>query len=60
MVDRSRVDTRSKMEPEACLEFSQFTDEQWSLISDHFPVPRHDPRGGRPRADARQCLDGIL
>jgi transposase len=48
------------MEPEACLASAQLTDEQWSLISDLFPVSKPDPRGGRPPADARQCLEGIL
>lgn len=38
----------------------QLTDEQWLLISDVFPVPVPDPRGGRPRTDARRCLEGIL
>jgi len=38
----------------------QLTDEQWLLISDLFPVPAPDPRGGRPRADVRQCLESIL
>jgi transposase len=38
----------------------QLSDEQWQLISDLFPVPKPDPRGGRPRAASRQCLEGIL
>jgi transposase len=38
----------------------QLTDEQWLLIADIFPVPVPDPRGGRPRIDARRCLEGIL
>jgi transposase len=60
MSDRSRVSAGSKMEPEVCSANPQLTDEQWSLISDLFPVPRPNPRGGRPRADSRQCLEGIL
>jgi transposase len=48
------------MEPEVRSTSPQLTDEQWSLISDLFPVPKPDPRGGRPRADSRQCLEGIL
>ena len=60
MADRSRGSAGSKMDPEACLAYSQLTDEQWSLISDLFPVPQPDPRGGRPPANARQCLEGIL
>lgn len=60
MTDRSRVSAGSKMEPEVRLTCPQLTDEQWSLISDLFPVPKVDPRGGRPRVDSRQCLEGIL
>ena len=60
MTDRSRVSAGSKMEPEVRLTSPQLTDEQWSLISDLFPVPPVDPRGGRPRVDSRQCLEGIL
>ena len=60
MTDRSRVSAGSKMEPEVRSANPQLTDEQWSLISDLFPVPKPDPRGGRPRVDSRQCLEGIL
>jgi transposase len=60
MPNRSRSDAGSRMEPNACPVPPQLTDEQWSLISDLFPVPTPDPRGGRPRADVRQCLEGIL
>ena len=60
MTDRSRVSAGSKMEPEVRLANPQLSDEQWSLISDLFPVPARDPRGGRPRIDSRQCLEGIL
>jgi transposase len=38
----------------------QLTDDEWQLISDVFPVPTPDPRGGRPRTDPRRCLEGIL
>jgi transposase len=38
----------------------QLSDEQWSLISDLLADPPPDPRGGRPRAEARRCLEGIL
>jgi len=48
------------MEPGSNLPQSQLTDEQWLLISDLFPGPTPDPRGGRPRASVRQCLEGIL
>ena len=60
MTDRSRVDAGSRMEPEAGSANPQLSDEQWSLISDLFPVPKPDPRGGRPRLNARHCLEGIL
>jgi transposase len=48
------------MEADSNLPPPQLTDEQWLLISDCFPVPAPDPRGGRPRANARRCLEGIL
>lgn len=60
MPNRSRFDAGSRMEPNACTVRPQLTDEQWRLISDLFPDPQPDPRGGRPRADARHCLEGIL
>jgi transposase len=60
MTDRSRVSAGSTMEPEVGLASSQLTDEQWLLISDLFPAPQPDPRGGRPRVDSRHCLEGIL
>jgi transposase len=60
MADRSRDTAGSKMEPGTSLVTPQLSDEQWSLISDLFPAPQPDARGGRPRADARQCLEGIL
>ena len=60
MTDRSRVSAGSKMEPEVRSASPQLSDEQWSLISDLFPIPQPDARGGRPRVDSRQCLEGIL
>ena len=60
MTDRSRVCAGSKMEPDVRLARAELSDEQWALISDLFPVPPVDPRGGRPRADVRRCLEGIL
>jgi len=47
-------------EPVACPVPPQLTDEQWLLICDLFPIPKPDPRGGRPRVESRQCLEGIL
>jgi transposase len=38
----------------------QLSDEKWLLICDLFPVPKPDPRGGRPRVDSRRCLEGVL
>src|SRR3954447_14245784 len=36
------------------------TDEHWGRIAPRLPRPRRSPRGGRPRADDRECLEGIL
>ncbi len=38
----------------------ELTDEQWELIRPHLPAAPPRPRGGRPRADDRACLEGIL
>ena len=35
------------------------TDSQWNLIKDLFENPEPSPKGGRPRVDARQCLEGV-
>jgi transposase len=48
------------MEPDSNIVQPQLTDEQWLLISEFFPVQVPDPRGGRPRTDARRRLEGIL
>lgn len=47
--------TGAKMEPEL-----QLTDDQWNLISDFFADPGPNPKGGRPTASARDCLEGVL
>ena len=60
MPERSDGPVGSRMESELSISRPQLTDEQWLLISDVFPVPVPDPRGGRPRTDARRCLEGIL
>jgi transposase len=57
---RSRNDAGSRMEPDAVTPRPQLTDEQWALIADLFPAPKPNPLGGRPRAAARDCLEGIL
>src|SRR3954451_1605167 len=36
------------------------TDEQWSRIEPWLPEYEPSPQGGRPRADDRECLEGIL
>ena len=36
------------------------TDDQWERIARHFPAHPPSPRGGRPRASDRECLEGIL
>ena len=60
MASRSRDSAGSRMEPEQVGFRPQLDDEQWALIADLFVNPPPDPRGGRPRADARRCLEGIL
>jgi len=36
------------------------TDEQWRRIAPHLPAHPPSPKGGRPRADDRECLEGVL
>jgi transposase len=36
------------------------TDEQWDLVAEHLPHPPVRDHGGRPRADYRDVLNGIL
>jgi transposase len=36
------------------------TDEQWERMAPYFPEHTPSPKGGRPRADDRDCLEGIL
>jgi transposase len=36
------------------------TDEQWRRIAAHLPEHPPSPKGGRPRADDRECLEGLL
>src|SRR6185503_19113778 len=35
------------------------TDEQWERIAPHLPEHPPSPKGGRPRTDDRECLEGI-
>ena len=59
MTARSRVAVEtpagSMMEPNF-----ELSDEQWNLIKPFFPEPPRDPRGGRPPAHSRACVEGIL
>jgi transposase len=36
------------------------TDQHWQRITPHLPEHPPSPKGGRPRADDRECLEGIL
>jgi len=36
------------------------TDEQWQRLAPHLPEHPPSPKGGRPRADDRACLEGVL
>ena len=36
------------------------TDKHWQRIAPHLPEHPASPKGGRPRADDRECLEGIL
>jgi transposase len=36
------------------------TDKHWQRIAPHLPEHLPSPKGGRPRADDRECLEGIL
>jgi transposase len=38
----------------------QLTDAQWERIAPLLPVHPPSPKGGRPRANDRECLEGIL
>lgn len=40
---------------------SDLKDAQWALIKELLPKPKHDgPKGGRPPADFRKVMNGIL
>ena len=38
----------------------RLSDAQWARIAPHLPRRQRNPRGGRPPADPRKCLEGIL
>ena len=37
-----------------------FSEAQWDKIREHLPPRPRRPKGGRPPADDRRCLEGIL
>ena len=47
------LESRTKLE-------KQLTDEQWFLMANLFPTQPPSAKGGRPRADTRDCVEGIL
>lgn len=52
---RAKARAGSRMEPEL-----ELTDEQWSLISDLFPLRPPSAKGGRPQVEPRCCVEGVL
>jgi transposase len=36
------------------------TDADWARIAPHLPPRPRSPKGGRPPADDRECLEGLL
>ena len=36
------------------------SDDLWARVEPHLPVRASQPKGGRPWADDRMCLEGIL
>ena len=36
------------------------TDDHWKRLAPRFPKHPPSPKGGRPRADDRECLEGLL
>ena len=38
----------------------ELTEAQWEKIKPFLPEPKHSKKGGRPPADNRACLEGIL
>jgi transposase len=36
------------------------SEDQWQRVAPHLPQHPSSPQGGRPRADDRECLEGIL
>lgn len=59
MANRSRETVESSAGSKTEPEF-ELTDEQWNLISDLFPEQPVGPKGGRPTAPSRPCVEGII
>ena len=38
----------------------RLSDAQWERVRVHLPTVKPSAQGGRPRADDRQCFEGIL
>ena len=36
------------------------TDDDWARVAPHLPPHPRSPKGGRPPADDRECLEGLL
>lgn len=60
MTDRSRGCAGSKMEPDLRFVRPELSDEQWAVVGDLFRSPKPSPQAGRPRTDARACLECVL
>ena len=60
MSNRSHTDAGSRMEPDTKDLQPELTDEQWSLIVDLLSHRLPGSQGGRPKANARVCFEGIL
>ena len=52
----ARTEAESSNGPTTELD-KQLTDERWLLKADLFAEPQRSPRGGRPRAGTRDCLE---
>jgi transposase len=60
MSDRSRGNAGSRIQPKSKSMRPQLSDEQWAMASDLFTPPKPSQQGGRPRADSRACVEGVL
>jgi hypothetical protein len=57
----STTGSRSRLSPSApnTAPPPVLSDSQWNLIKDLFENPDPSPQGGRPRVEARACLEGV-